>query len=296
MDKKIETFLTVCRTMNYREAAEQLHLTQPAVTKQIQALEAEYGAKLFRYDGRRLHKTDQGLILESYAHSLEYNYQEMQLAMQEKERLHVKIGATKTIGDYVIAPAIVNYLKDPSHEITLIVDNTVQLLKGIDDGELDFAIVEGRFNKNRYSYQLMRNEPFIGIAAPSCAIFEKKREQLPENKVKFEDLFGETIIVREKGSGTRELFERDLESLGFSLDSFARVVELSSFILIRSAVREGVGISFVYQSVVKDEAGFEHFLVDGMQRHHEFNIVSLRNTKARHYADKFLSDAGLLNK
>ena len=91
MDKKIETFLTVCRTMNYREAAEQLHLTQPAVTKQIQTLEAEYGVKLFRYDGRRLHKTDHGLILESYAHSLEYNYQEMQLAMQEKERLHASL-------------------------------------------------------------------------------------------------------------------------------------------------------------------------------------------------------------
>ena len=52
MDAKLETFLTLCRVMNYRVAAEELHLTQPAVTKQIQSLEQQYGVKLFRYDGR----------------------------------------------------------------------------------------------------------------------------------------------------------------------------------------------------------------------------------------------------
>ena len=60
MERKLETFLTLCETLNYRRAAERLHLTQPAVTKQIQALEAEYGAVLFQYDGRRLHKTAKG--------------------------------------------------------------------------------------------------------------------------------------------------------------------------------------------------------------------------------------------
>ena len=60
MDQRLETFLTVCATMNYRKAAERLHLTQPAVTKQIQALEALYGVRLFTYDSRKLRKTPQG--------------------------------------------------------------------------------------------------------------------------------------------------------------------------------------------------------------------------------------------
>ena len=64
MDQRLETFLTVCATMNYRKAAEQLHLTQPAVTKQIQALEALYGVRLFTYDSRKLRKTAQGETLE----------------------------------------------------------------------------------------------------------------------------------------------------------------------------------------------------------------------------------------
>ena len=63
MDQKLSTFLTLCSTMNYRRAADALHLTQPAVTKQIQALEAQYGVKLFSYDERKLRKTPQGEIL-----------------------------------------------------------------------------------------------------------------------------------------------------------------------------------------------------------------------------------------
>ena len=75
MERKLETFLTLCETLNYRRAAERLHLTQPAVTKQIQALEAEYGAVLFRYDGRRLHKTSKGELLELHAIAQRYNHQ-----------------------------------------------------------------------------------------------------------------------------------------------------------------------------------------------------------------------------
>ena len=64
MDRRLETFLAVCQTMNYRRAAEALHLTQPAVTKQIQSLEASYGVRLFSYDGRKLRKTAPGSVLE----------------------------------------------------------------------------------------------------------------------------------------------------------------------------------------------------------------------------------------
>jgi len=289
MDRKLESFLTVCRTMNYRAAAEKLHLTQPAITKQIQALETEYEAKLFIYDGRRLQKTEKGRLLEAYAQSLEYNYEEMKAAMKEEERLHLRVGATKTIGDFVIDKAIMRYLHKPEHELTLIVDNTVQLLKGLNENTLDFAIIEGRFDKNRYQFRLFRNEPFIGIRARTA--------ESPENgkrEFHIEYLLKETIIVREKGSGTRELFERDLESMGYSLSSFARIIELSSFRLIKKAVREGLGISFMYRSVIGDDDAFEAFSVPGIQSQHEFNVVSLKNTPAQAYAEKFLQEAEMI--
>ena len=289
MDHKLKTFLTVCRTMNYRAAAEKLNLTQPAVSKQIQSLENEYGVKLFTYDGRHLEKTEKCVILESYAQSLEYNYQEMRLAMKDQEKLHLRVGATKTIGDYVIAPAIMQYLRDPAHELSLIVDNTEQLLKGLDENNLDFAIVEGRFDKKKYQFRLFRKESFIGIRSSEQSA---KNGQIPEMDI--ENLLAETIIVREKGSGTRELFERDLESMGYSLHSFHRVIELSSFRLIREAVKIGLGISFLYKAVVGEETGFQPFYVDGIQREHEFNVVSLKQTPAEKYGEQFLADSLIL--
>ena len=82
----LTTFLTLCRTMHYRQATEQLHLTQPAVTKQIQSLEAQYDVKLFRYDGRRLFQTEQGETLERYAISLQYNDAELVRAADRRAR------------------------------------------------------------------------------------------------------------------------------------------------------------------------------------------------------------------
>ena len=110
MDSKLHTFLVLCQTMNYRLAAERLHLSQPAVTKQIQALEQSLQTKLFYYDGRTLHKTEKSLLLERYAISMQYQFEELQLAIAAKERTMLRIGATKTIGDYVLIDAIKDYL------------------------------------------------------------------------------------------------------------------------------------------------------------------------------------------
>ena len=64
LDRRVETFLKLCETMSYRAAAEQLHITQPAVTQHIHALEQHYGCELFRYDGRSLSRTRSAELLE----------------------------------------------------------------------------------------------------------------------------------------------------------------------------------------------------------------------------------------
>ena len=106
MESKLHTFLMLCQTMNYRLAAERLHLSQPAVTKQIQSLEQSLRTKLFTYDGHTLRKTESCLLLERYAISMQYQFEELQLAIRDKKRLRLRIGATKTIGDYVLIDAI----------------------------------------------------------------------------------------------------------------------------------------------------------------------------------------------
>lgn len=150
MDQRLETFLTVCATMNYRKAAEQLHLTQPAVTKQIQALEALYGVRLFTYDSRKLRKTPQGETLEIYAISQRYQDEELRRALKRQEKTSLRIGATKSIGDYILLPQIIRFLKEPDNELFFTVDNTAHLLAQLEGGELDFVVLEGIFDKSRF--------------------------------------------------------------------------------------------------------------------------------------------------
>ena len=287
MDPKLHTFLTLCQTMNYRLAAERLHLSQPAVTKQIQSLEQALQTKLFLYDGHTLHKTEKCLLLERYAISQQYQFQELQLAIADKKRLKLRLGATKTIGDYVLIDAIKDYLHDPGHELSLVVDNTKHLLQMLDENRLDFAVIEGTFSKTKYDSYLLRMEPFVGICAKNSSLSGK---HLP-----IEDLLKETIVVREEGSGTRRIFEERLTVSGYGLNDFSREISISSFVAIKALVASGVGISFLYRSVVADAEEIGIFTVDGITDPHPFHVVYTRNTNAKNYAEQFLGEQKIDN-
>ncbi len=282
MDSKLQTFLVLCRLMNYRMTSEELHLTQPAVTKQIQSLERMYNTKLFVYDGKRLQKTKDCQILEAYAQSLQHNYEEIKKALSGKQEIFIRIGATKTIGDYVIGNYILKYLEDPNHNLSLLVDNTEHLLRLLDSSQIDFALIEGLFSKQKYEYQLLRKESFVGICS--------KNHRFCGKKVSIQELLNETIIVREVGSGTRDILEHELRMQGYDVQDFRRVIDISSFKLIRELVLEGVGISLLYQSVVDKDGRFGTFQVEDINLEHEFNIVYLKNTNAQKYVELFLKN------
>lgn len=281
MDAKLHTFLTLCQTMNYRVAAERLHLSQPAVTKQIQSLEQSLQAKLFVYDGHALHKTEKCLLLERYAIMMQSQFEELQLAIADKKRLRLRIGATKTIGDYVLIDSIKAYLQSPAHELSLVVDNTKHLLQMLDENQLNFAVIEGTFSKTKYDSYLLRMEPFVGICA--------KNSPLCGRNVSVTELLNETIIVREEGSGTRRIFEERLQAEGYELSDFRREVSISSFVSVKALVAGGIGISFLYQSVVAGEGNIGTFTVDGITEPHPFHVVYTRNTHAKQYSEQFLA-------
>jgi len=281
MDSKLYTFLVLCQTMNYRKAAERLFISQPAVTKQIQSLEQMLQTKLFHYDGHNLHKTEKCQLLERYAVSQQYQFEELQLAIADKKRLNLRIGATKTIGDYVLIDAIKDYLKNPAHEISLVVDNTKHLLQMLDENELDFAVIEGTFRKTKYDSYLFRMEPFVGIC--------NKNSTLCGKQLNVDELLNQTLIIREDGSGTRHIFEERLTAAGYGLDDFSRVVSISSFVSIKALIESEIGISFLYQSVVANEPNIGTFVVEGITEPHPFHVVYTQNTYAKIYAKQFFN-------
>lgn len=275
LDHRIYTFLKLCDLMNYSATAQALNMTQPAVTQHMQYLEQTYACKLFRYTGKKLQKTKQAELLEQYARAAYYNelsfWKELRNALTAK----IKIGATKTIGDYVIGKQLVKMMRGSDWELSLIIDNTERLLELLNRAKLDIALIEGFFDKEKYDYRLLGLERFVGICA--------KDHPFAGKEIALEDLFQETIIVREQGSGTRAIFEQVLHERNHSLASFSRKACISSFELIKTMVKQQCGISFVYEVIAKSDENLCSFTIKGAEVQREFNYVYLKNTHAGQY-------------
>lgn len=268
LDHRIDTFLTVCQVMNYREAAQLLHITQPAVTQHIQFLEKEYGCRLFLYENRRLEKTREAVLLEEHIRSVRQREQFLRQNLSGSGLRELKIGATKTIGDYVINEQVRRCLAQDETALTLIVDNTEHLLKLLEQNQLDFAIIEGYFDKKRFDSRLFRREPFVGIC--------RKDHPFANREISIEELLQETIIHREEGSGTRAILEEKLQGYNESLLRFRRHICISSFKLILDLVKDGCGVSFVYEILADSHPDIATFRLSGEPIIREFNIVTLK--------------------
>lgn len=276
LDFRIETFLTLCREMNYTRTAQHLNVTQPTVTQHIRYLEEAYNCKLFSYIGKTLSLTPQGRQLRDFALSMAYNSQCIQERMRqsEGEKPVMRVGATKTIGEFVIGPTISAYLREnPDRRLKLLVDNTQTLLELLERGELDFAVVEGFFDKSKYGYRLYKNEAFIGVCAADHPLADKN--------LNLDDIITQNIIIREPGSGTRAIFEQLLKQQNYSFESIAQTTVVSDFAVIKQLVYDRIGLAFLYEPVVRAEltsGKIKKLRLESMQAQREFNYVFLKES------------------
>ena len=246
LDPRWNTFLVLCETMNYTRAAERLCLTQPAVTHHIHYLEDHYGCRLFSYEGKVLRLTEAGVKLREYTRSLAYNSRKVEESMMAPKPLSLRIGASKTIGEFVVAPKVERFLREyPEASFSLIVDNTQVLLRMLEAGKLDFVLVEGFFEGSRYETTLYRKEEFFGICPPG--------HRFAGRAISLTELESERILIREPGSGTRGIFEKALRRENRTLKSYPNVATISDFSTIKSLVADGLGVSFLYAPAASKE-------------------------------------------
>ena len=277
LDYRIKTFITLYNEMNYRKTAEKLNMTQPGVTQHIHYIENYYGVKLFSYNGKTLSRTPNAEILKRHIDSILSEERETIREFSQKEKTVLNIGATKTIGEFVLVPVVREFLRDENNSVNLVVDNTENLLRSLENAELDFAVVEGVFDKTKYPYHLYKKEHFVGICSKSHPFAGKT--------ISLKEIFRETLIVRESGSGTRRLLEQAISENGFSLDCFHRVISVSNFSVISDMVMKNNAITFAYEPVAKSKKDLAVFEVDDMQIKGEFNFVYCNSRIAKEKID-----------
>lgn len=248
LDFRIYTFLSVCKNMNFTAAAEELHITQPAVSQHIQYLEKHYGAPLFERNGKKIILTPAGETLLNAMTVIRNDESTVTKRMQDadKKKKVLNIGVTMTIGEFVIEKPLAKYLKNhPETDINIRFANTASLCGELLQGSLDLALVEGNFDFKLFDMLVMKNEKYI----PVCHVFHR----FDKEPKRIHDLLPQRLIVREKGSGTRDILEKSLSVKNISISDFDHYVQADNTQLIVNLLKEDCGISFLYKAAVEKE-------------------------------------------
>lgn len=275
LDFRIETFLTLCELLNYTKAAKKLCITQPAVTQHIKYLENKYHTKLFSYEVKRLNLTRQGILLKEAVISIKADEQKLSSILSQSEVVppHISFGVTRTIGEYLMPEKLNLYLtNNTSDNLTMIVENTSTLISLLRDGSIDFAIVEGYFNKNDYTYKLISREKFIGVCGTEYPL---------KNCSYLSDLISHPLLIREKGSGTREILERILKEHNLSTTDFSRNIEIGNISTIKYLLKNNHGISFLYETAVREDIRngvLQKIPIKDFNVEWEFNFICLKGS------------------
>ncbi|MGO2852916.1 MAG: LysR family transcriptional regulator [Tetragenococcus koreensis] len=271
LDFRTTTFLTVCKYMNFTQAAEELRITQPAVCQHIKYLETNYGTKLFSYEGKKLQLTRAGKLFHKTLSTVAYDDQLLRKSMLQDDHLvsHLNFGATRTIGEFVLPERLADFFKThPSIQLTMIVENTAYLLDKLQSGAIDFALLEGYFPKTEYSFIQYSRENYVFVAGQNYSF--KKTPHL------LEDLLNETLIIRESGSGTRAIFEKNLEKQNLLLSDFKQILEIGDISVLKNFVKNNLGVTALYEAAVTEElknGQLKKIVIDDLQKMHDFYFV-----------------------
>lgn len=271
LDFRMETFLMVCKYMNFTRAAEALNLTQPAVSQHIKYLENKYGAELFIRERKNLTLSPAGEILRSALESMRNDENTIIKRMQESlsGKKVLTFGVTMTIGEYAIVPSLAEFIKaHPDTDFHIRYGNTQTLLADLYEGNIDFAIVEGYFKEGKYQSRVYKTEEYIAVAS-SQHMFEK-----PVHCLK--DLTSERLLIREPGSGTRAILARSLALKNMSIYNFSHIVEVENIHTIVSLLQKDCGISFLFKAAVQQEIAAGNLMqipLDDFMLTHDFTFI-----------------------
>ena len=285
LDFRIDTFLTVCETMNFTVAARQLNITQPTVSQHIHFLEEQYNTSLFIYRNKKLFLTRSGEPLRK--HLLTMKNDEKAIREELKSNISgietLSIGVTMTIGEYAIVDKLADFLiQHPQINIHIHYGNTFQLLKLLDDGQISMAIVEGNYPKEKYTHKKYSTENYIAVCAASHNFITGSPHTI-------NDLVCERLLVREEGSGTRNILEQSIIARGIHISDFIHYTEVENMHTIISLLIKDCGITFLYQIAVENELEsgiLKEISLDDFKMQHDFDIIWEKHSI---YTDKYLS-------
>ncbi len=236
--RQLEVFLAVARYENVTRAARELAMSQSAASGSLSELESQFNVKLFDRLGKRLQLSELGRQLRPQAESLLEQARALEQALAGEDVIgRLQIGATLTIGNYLAVGMIADFRQHyPQADIVLSVANTETIFERVASFELDMGLIEGELQHPDLQIVHWRHDELVVFAAPG--------HPLAQAALTDQDLLALPWIVRERGSGTRQTFDRAMHGL---LTDLHIAMELQHTEAIKRAVEAGLGVGCLSQ-------------------------------------------------
>jgi LysR family transcriptional regulator, transcriptional activator of the cysJI operon len=288
-DHKLKVFCTVAETKSFSKTSEIIHLTQPAVSLQIQALEEVYETKLFDRSSSTVNLTPSGEVLYKYAKEILNLYAAAEKVIGEITGLvkgSISIGASSTIGNYLLPGVITDFKRTHLKiKIHLLVGNTKRVVELLNSGNIDLGLVEGEVTRQKMQVEKLIPDELL-LVVPALHPWARKKE------VSINELTKEPFIFREGGSGTRQMIEKFLSSHGVSSHDLKIAMVLGSTEAIKAAVENGLGISIISRWSARKEIKYgtlSLLRIKEQKMVREFSLISNKGAVSSHAVDEFLT-------
>ncbi len=282
---RLKVFRTVAAQMSFRKAAEVLHLSQPAVSQQIRALEEEAGVRLFDRAGSEGHGsqialTEAGRVLLGYATQAAETMEQAGRALASLNHDvtgELKLGASTTVAQYVLPRILGVFLRQyPQVKLSLVSGNTERIAEAVAEQEISLGIIEGPAMRRDVKTEKMVQDEMVLIVGPEHPWARRKSAITPQ------DLTTVPLLLRERGSGSRRVVERALKRAGLTQRSLHIAMELDSTEAIISGVEAELGVGFVSRWAIGKVLRLgtvRPVSVEGLEILRDFSFVRLAGTE-----------------
>lgn len=285
---RLVVFRSVAEQLSFRKAAEQLFLTQPAVSLQIKALEEDLGIQLFDRTGKQIALTPAGSLLMRYATQVRELLSEADqkiAALCGDHAGNLALGASTTIAQYVLPSILGDFRRQhPRAAFTLVSGNTEEIVDAVERKSAALGLIEGPAHSRD-----LKTEPFLFDEL--VLIVPAAHEWFDRSTIPAPEIAGYPLLLRERGSGTRQVVETALESRGIRRRALNVPLELDSTESIKSAVEAGLGCGFVSRwALAKDSrlgASFGIVNLEGLRIERQFLIATLAGSQLHGLASEF---------
>ena len=271
--RALDVFCKIVELKSFSKAAEAVYLTQPTVSGHIKGLEEFVGLKLLDRLGREVVMTKAGELLYGYAKQvLALRNQALQALEEYKGSLkgHLIIGGSNIPGEYVLPTLLARFKAQyPEISITLKIGDSRDIARGVLQGTYELGAVGAKFDDGQLVYTRLLEDELV-VALPADHAWAARPAVAPP------ELFGQPIILREIGSGSRKVLEEALRSAGLDTSALTVVAELGSTEAVRQAVKSGAGISVISFRAIQedlDRGTLRTVALEGLRLTRDFYLI-----------------------